>query len=41
MIFHVPRLLFNQKTSCESIVYLIFELAKTSLNIAFGCLKFD
>ncbi len=20
MIFHVPRLLFNQKTSCESIV---------------------
>lgn len=31
----------DDKTSCESIVYLIFELAKTLLNVALGCLNFD
>ena len=28
-------------TSCESIGYLFFELAKTLLNVALGCLNFD
>ena len=38
-----PRLALKTRPciSCESIIYLIFELAKTLLNVALGCLNFD